>query len=374
MTISNRVNSLGGYVFSRPKMSGKSGLILDLGAGNPTLPPSVKMTTALGKLVSDPQNYRYPGYKAIPELFLALRDFYERQFSFELREENVLPLLGAKDGVNAINLALADFGDEVLIPDPGYPAYSSLAKLHGLKPVTYVLEEKNSFQLDVKKLDKLKTTKPKFIWVNFPSNPTGQIPNPEILKELVDWCLKNKVWLIYDNAYLSIRFDGQPSFSIFQIEGAEKIAAEICSLSKSHSLAGLRIGWIVGNAQIINALSQVKSQMDSGMSLLWQKILALALSDDDQNWQQALVEKYEEARALTLKLMSKLGLECKLPLASLYLWIKVPVGFADGQALADFLLREKRIIVTPGVAFGESGKKYIRVSVTADPKLIRKFL
>ncbi len=374
MKISTRVTCLGSYVFSRPKMSERSDLILDLGAGNPTLPPSTKMMTELGKLVSDPQNYRYPDYKAIPELFLALRDFYEHKFNFELREENVLPLLGAKDGVNAVNLALADLGDEVLVPDPGYPAYSSLAKLHGLRPVTYVLADKNSFQLDVKKLDDLKSARTKFIWVNFPSNPTGQIPNPEILKELVDWCLKNKVWLIYDNAYLSIRFDGQSSFSIFQIKGAEKIAVEICSLSKSHSLAGLRIGWMVGNARIIEAVSQAKSQMDSGMSLLWQKILALALADDDQNWQQALVEKYEQTRALTLELMNKLGLECVLPLASLYLWIKVPACFADGQDLANFLLREKRIIVTSGIAFGESGKKYIRVSVTADPKLIRKFL
>lgn len=374
MTISNRVSSLGSYVFSQPKRTEKSGLILDLGAGNPTLPPSAKMINHLQKLAGDPQNYRYPGYKAIPELFGALRNFYEQKFNFELREENVLPLLGAKDGVNAINLALADLGDEVLVPDPGYPAYSSLAKLHGLKSVAYVLSEKNFFQLEVEKLDKLKTAKTKFIWVNFPSNPTGQIPSPVVLKKLVGWCLKNKVWLIFDNAYLSLRFDGQPSFSILQIEGAEKIAVEICSLSKSHSLAGLRIGWMVGNARVIDAVSQVKSQMDSGLSLLWQKMLARALTDDDLNWQQTLIKSYQSSRELTLQLMNKLGLECELPPASLYLWIKVPTGFADGRALADFLLQEKRIIVTPGRAFGQSGEKYVRISVTADPKLIKEFL
>lgn len=373
MKIASRVQSLGNYVFSQANF--KAGTrVLDLGAGNPVLPPSEKTREIFAKLAQDPLNYRYPGYKATPILFAAIKKFYQKNFNVELLENNLLPLLGAKDGVNALSLALADRGDEVLIPDPGYPAYRSLAILHGLKPVAYQLIEENNFRLDILALEKLRTKKTKFIWVNFPSNPTGQIPDKKVLTQLVEWCLKNKIWLVYDNAYLNIRFDDEPALSILEIPKAEKIAVEICSLSKSHSLAGLRIGWVVGNRQVIDAVGKVKSQQDSGLSLVLQKLAAAVLSEDDREWQKLLIKNYQDNRMLLQKLMHKLGLDCSLPPGSLYLWIKVPSRFKDGQALSNFLNQEKNIIVTPGNAFGKSGEKYVRVSVTADPELIKEFL
>jgi len=278
----------------------------------------------------------------------------------------VLPLLGAKDGVSHLPLAILDEGDEVLVPNPGYPAYIAPALMVDAKPVAYDLLPENDFKISIENLEKKITNKTKCIWVNFPSNPTGYVANLEELQQVVAFCRKHSLILIYDNAYSEITFDGIVAPSILQIPGAKELVVEIGSFSKTFSFAGFRMGWIVGNADIIASLAKIKSQLDSGLSLPLQKLGAFALTHQDKKWHRKMLASYEKRRDIIATKLEKFGLTFTLPKGSLYIWAKIPDSAVNSTEFSMQLLKEKQVLLTPGIAFGSNGDRYVRASICSN--------
>lgn len=380
MKLAKRLNLFGEYVFSSlakkkkdvEKRLGKK--VMDLSIGSSDFPPSSNYIDKLKEFSAEKESHRYPGYGAIPEFSQALKNWYKKRFNVRISDSELYPLIGAKDGVSHIVLALLDKGDEVLVPDPSYPAFSGPAKMIGAKPVFYNLLEKNNFKIDLAEVEKKINKKTRFIWVNFPANPTGQVADIDDLKKIVRFAKKHKIWIVYDNAYSEITFDGFIAPSILQVKGAEKIAVEIGSFSKTFSFAGFRMGWVVGNNQIITALAKVKSQFDSGLSRPLQKLGAFALTNFDENWHRKMIKSYEERREKIIGGLKKIQLDVKKTKGSLYLWVKIPDRFKDSQEFSSNLLEKRQVLLTPGVAFGKKGKRYIRVSICANIDKIGDYL
>lgn len=356
----NRLNVFSEYIFSKlqkkvkqVELSSKR-TVLDFGAGNPDVKPNPVYINKLDELIKEQQASLYPGFGPNKEFTKALIHWYKRRFNVSLKEDELFPLLGAKDGVSHLPLALLDPGDEVLVPDPGYPAYTDAALMVGGKVAYY-----NPTRLD----DLKNSSKTKFIWVNFPANPTGQVTTIEELKQIVAFAKKHNIIIAFDNAYSEITFDGYIAPSILQIPGAKDIAVELGSFSKTFSFAGFRMGWIVGNSKIIASLAKVKSQMDSGLSTPLQKLGAFALTNSNHKWHQQMIDSYKQRRDIIAKYLKKLGLNFALPQGSLYIWAKIPSTFKDSEQFANYLLEKNQILVTPGTAFGKNGKQFVRVSI-----------
>lgn len=379
MRLSKRLNQFPEYIFSAlgrkaAEIEAKTGRkMLNLSIGSPDFRPSETYIKKLQELITEPKAHIYPGYGANAEFTEALTRHYNTRFSVALEKSELLPLLGGKDGVSHLALAILDEGDEILIPDPGYPGFSGPTLMLGAIPVYYDLTEENNFKINIQELEKKVTPRTKAVWVNYPSNPTGQVATIEELQPIVTFAKKHDLILIYDNAYAEITFDGFIAPSILQIKEAKDVAVEIGSFSKSHSFAGHRMGWIVGNKQVIQALAKVKSQLDSGMFTPLQKLGAYALNNPDETWKKAMLESYRSRRDILAKKLSTLGLTYSMPKGSLYLWMKIPDNEKDSEAFTFRLLEEKYIVVAPGTAFGNNGKRYIRVSVCADIEKIDEY-
>src|SRR3989338_8022746 len=272
--------------------------VLNLGIGSPDVPPSLFYLDKLSEFIRDKDAHLYPGYGGTQEFKDAIRAWYKKRFGVELGEDEVLVLLGAKDGVAHLPLALADAGDEILVPDPGYPGFSGSALLAGATSMPY-----SSFD----ELEKKVTDKTAFIWVNFPSNPTGAVATLDDLRSVVALAKKHGVPIAYDNAYSEITFDGYIAPSILGVEGAKEIAIELGSFSKTFSFAGYRMGWAVGNKELIAALAKVKSQTDSGMSLPLQRLGTFALTHQDMGWHKHMLATYQERRDIIAEKLRALG-------------------------------------------------------------------
>ncbi len=337
--------------------------VLDFGPGTPDIKPSSVYINKLIEFISENDAHLYPGYGAIREFSDALIWWYKKRFNVSINKDELLPLLGAKDGISHLPLALLDIGDEVLIPDPGYPPFKDPAVMIGAKPISYSLKKEDNFKINFDLLKEKLSSKTKFIWVNFPSNPTGQIATRKELLTIVQFAKQNNLFIVYDNAYSEITFDGFIAPSILGIEDAKDIAVEIGSFSKTFSFAGFRMGWIVGNKDIIEALSKVKSQMDSGLSIPLQKLGAFALTNFDKTWNKEMLESYRKRRNIIAKHLKKLGLKFILPKAGLYIWAEIPSREKNSEEFAKKLLEEKQILFTPGTAFGKNGKRFVRISI-----------
>lgn len=376
--IAKRLDSMGEYIFAKlakdvaniEAQTGKK--VLNFGPGTPDVPPSPKYLAKLGEFIHDTKAHMYPGYGAGPKFSDALIAWYKRRFGVELTSDVLLPLLGAKDGVSHIPLALANPGDEILIPNPGYPGYVGPTILFGAKPVFYNLDK--NFKLDLNEIKSKLSKKTAFIWVNFPSNPTGGVITINELENLVSFAKKHTLTIVYDNAYSEITFDGYTAPSILQVDGASDIAVEIGSFSKMSSLAGYRIGWIAGNPQIIKALARVKSQLDSGLSLPLQNLAAYALNNPDIDWQKDMLKSYQARRDVIAIKLKKLGLTFYLSKGSLYIWAQIPESSKNSIEYCDEILRTKHVLFTPGSAFGSQGDRYIRVSICINIDKIEEFL
>ena len=362
MKVANRLNLFSEYIFSKleKKITNK---VLNFGPGNPDVPPNALYINKYIEFIKDKKAHLYPGFSANEEFSNALINWYQKRFAVELEKSELLPLLGAKDGVSHLPLALLDSKDEVLVPDPGYPAFTDPALMIGGKVVYYDLLEENDFKISIKELGGKVTKKTKFIWVNFPANPTGQIATLSELEEIVTFAKSHNILIVYDNAYSEITFDGFSAPSILQIKGAKEISVEIGSFSKTFSFAGFRMGWIVGNQKIIAALAKVKSQMDSGLSLPLQKLGAYALTHFDNKWHKQMIESYKSRRDKIAKFLKTLGLEFSLPKGALYIGAKIPPSSKNSEDYCMKLLEEKQILLTPGSAFGKNGDRYVRVSI-----------
>lgn len=377
MNSSKRLQAIPEYVHARLTKEVKkieqqtNKKVLNFGQGSPDVRPSVKYIEKFHEFIDQPNSHVYPGYNAIPDFADAIKQWYKSRFNTTIETYEVLPLLGSKDGIAHFPLAFLDEGDEILIPDPGYPSYFDPSLLMGVKPVAYNLG--GDFKLNLDLVKKKLTDRTKAIWINFPSNPTGQVATLEELKQFVKFSKENNILLLYDNAYSEITFDDFAAPSIFQVEGAKDISMEFCSFSKSHSFAGYRMGFVVGNKENIATLAKAKTQIDSGMSLPLQQLGAYSLTNQDTEWNKNMLNSYRTRRDIIAKKLSSLGLRFSIPQAALYIWAEIPDNEKNSEDYCMQLLKEKQILFTPGTAFGKNGERYVRVSICVNINEIDKY-
>ncbi|MGJ8761022.1 aminotransferase class I/II-fold pyridoxal phosphate-dependent enzyme [Polaribacter sp. R2A056_3_33] len=369
-----RLDTVQEYYFSK-KLREVRGLaaagkpIINMGIGSPDLQPPTEVLEAIQNSLGDASAHKYQSYQGLPELRNAISTFYKNKFSVDLNPENeILPLMGSKEGIMHISMAFLNEGDKVLIPNPGYPTYTSVTKLVGAEPLFYNLSDATNWQPDFEALEAQDLSDVKIMWVNYPHMPTGTNATLETFEKLVAFGKKHRILIINDNPYSFILNDNP--ISILQVEGAKDIALELNSLSKTFNMAGWRVGMLLGNATYINEVLKVKSNMDSGMFYGIQKgaIEALQLSDD---WFLAQNKIYEERRSLIWQLADKLDAVYSKNSTGLFVWAKIPEG-KKSEEVTDAVLYDHDIFITPGTIFGSQGEGYIRFSLCVTTDIIKE--
>jgi aspartate/methionine/tyrosine aminotransferase len=371
----DRISNVEEYYFSKklaevrsldtPELS-----VINLGIGSPDLAPSGMTVDALVKSANNPAHHGYQNYKGVPALREAIRDFYKNTYHVDLNvEQNILPLMGSKEGIMHIAMAFVNEGEEVLIPDPGYPTYSSVAKLVGAKLRTYNLTEEKNWGVDIESLRKQDLHQVKLMWVNYPHMPTGKVASRDELKQLVDLARQNNFLIVNDNPYSLILNDAP--LSILSIEGAGEVALELNSLSKSHNMAGWRIGWVAGKKELVDAVLKVKSNMDSGMFLGLQHAAVEALRSN-KFWFESQNKIYRERKESAIEILNLLDCTFSPNQSGLFLWAKAPGAVADVEKWIDEILYGAKVFITPGFIFGENGKRYIRISLCATVEKLKE--
>ena len=372
-----RLNSVKEYYFSSKlrevsllKKSGKP--IINLGIGSPDLLPSGSIVKSLLESLDEPTAHQYQSYQGIPELRKAISSFYNTHYNVKLNsDEQILPLIGSKEGIMHISMAFLNPGDQVLIPNPGYPTYASVSRLLETEPIFYSLSEVTNWQPDFKELESLDTSKIKIMWVNYPHMPTGSDFDVNTLQRLIRWAKENDILLVNDNPYSFILTD-KPQ-SILSLTNAKEIAIELNSLSKSFNMAGWRVGMLCGKAETIQAVLKVKSNMDSGMFFGIQQG-AIAALKMETSWFKNLNEIYRRRRNLVEKLASRLETKFDPTSKGLFVWARLPSGRLDSEAFIDKILNEKHVFITPGTIFGSQGEGYIRFSLCVSEQIIEEVL
>ena len=365
----NRLNTVKEYYFvkkleeiARLNKEGKN--VISFGIGSPDLAPSAESVEALVTTARQSNTHGYQPYRGIPELRESIASFYKNTYGVELDPNTeVLPLMGSKEGILHVSLAFLNPGDEVLVPDPGYPTYTSLTTLTGAVVKKYSLKEKNNWHPDVEELKKLDLSKVKMMWLNYPHMPTGAEAEREQLEKIVAFAKEQKILLCFDNPY-SLVLNQKKPFSILSIPGAKDVAVEFNSLSKSHNMAGWRIGMMLGAAMYLGPALTVKSNIDSGMFLGLQKAAVEAFKNTEQ-WHTDRNKIYEDRREKIFAILNKLGFEFSRKQVGLFVWAKPkdPVAMGDIPAYVDRLLNEAFVFFTPGAIFGENGEGYLRASL-----------
>jgi aspartate/methionine/tyrosine aminotransferase len=344
--------------------------VINLGIGSPDLAPSSSTIDALVQSANNPANHGYQNYKGIPALREAIRDFYKNTYSVSLNaEQNILPLMGSKEGIMHISMAFVNEGEEVLIPNPGYPTYSSVANLVGAKLRPYNLSEEKDWSVDIEALRNQDLSRVKVMWVNYPHMPTGKVASRNELQELVNLAKKHSFLIVNDNPYSLILNDSP--LSILSLEGAEDVALELNSLSKSHNMAGWRIGWVAGKKDLIDSVLKVKSNMDSGMFLGLQHAAVEALKSG-KDWFGNQNKIYQERRAAAAEVLELLGCKFSAHQSGLFLWAKAPDTVNDVEKWIDEILYKTKIFITPGFIFGDNGKRFIRISLCATVEKLKE--
>ncbi|MDR7372495.1 aminotransferase class I/II-fold pyridoxal phosphate-dependent enzyme [Flavobacterium aquidurense] len=375
ITTAKRLDTVEEYYFSsklrevRQLMSeGKS--IINMGIGSPDLSPSKAVIEAVAAAIQDENGHGYQSYQGLPELRRGMADFYQNQFGVALNPNNeILPLMGSKEGIMHISLAFLNEGDHVLIPNPGYPTYTSVTNLVGAVPVYYDLKEENAWEPDFEALEKLDLSKVKIMWLGYPHMPTGARGSLALFEKLVAFAKKYNILLVNDNPYSFVLNDNP--MSLLQVDGAKDVALELNSLSKTFNMAGWRVGMVLGNPEIIDAVLKVKSNMDSGMFYGIQKGAVAALNCD-KSWFADQNKIYRRRRELTEKLAEKLGCKVYKEGVGLFVWAKLPEGIASAEKFIDEILYEKHIFITPGTIFGSNGEGYIRFSLCVKEEKVQE--
>ncbi len=371
--LASRLGSVTEYYFSRKlreieEMRRAGANILSLGIGSPDLPPHPSVMERLATESAKPTSHGYQSYRGAAELREAFSTWYKTRFDVALDPESeILPLIGSKEGVMHTVMTYISKGDRVLVPNPGYPTYSSAVRLAEGEVVYYALREENDY---MPQLETLPTEGVKMMIVNYPHMPTGAVASKAALQKIVDWCRENHILLVNDNPYCFLRNDSP--LSLLAIEGARDVAIELNSLSKSHNMAGWRIGMIGGKKERIDEILRFKSNMDSGMFLPLQLAAATALGLGDE-WYTKQNEIYRHREAKGLEIMEALGVECRPNQAGLFLWGRVPKG-ENCYDFCDKLLYDKHVFLTPGGIFGSEGEEYIRISLCASEELLERVL
>jgi LL-diaminopimelate aminotransferase len=375
ITTAKRLDTVEEYYFSSKlrevrqlQSEGKS--IINMGIGSPDLSPSKAVIEAVAAAILDENGHGYQSYQGLPELRKGMADFYQNQFGVVLNPNNeILPLMGSKEGIMHISLAFLNEGDHVLIPNPGYPTYTSVTNLVGAVPVYYDLKEENAWEPDFEALEKLELEKVKIMWLGYPHMPTGARGSLALFEKLVAFAKKHNILLINDNPYSFVLNDNP--MSLLQVEGAKEVALELNSLSKTFNMAGWRVGMVLGNPEIIDAVLKVKSNMDSGMFYGIQKGAVAALNCD-KSWFEDQNKIYRRRRELTEKLAEKLGCEVYKEGVGLFVWAKLPEGIESAEKFIDEILYEKHIFITPGTIFGSNGEGYIRFSLCVKEEKVQE--
>ncbi len=368
ISTAQRIQHIEEYYFSKKlaevkKLDNPNRPIINLGIGSPDMAPP---TTATQSIIATSQNensHGYQSYRGIPELRSAIQRFYAHKYTTTLDSENeILPLMGSKEGIMHITLAFVNEGDEVLIPDPGYPTYGSVSRMAGAKVRTYPMHASGNYCIDLESLHQQDLSRVKIMWINFPHMPTGRTATRDELKALVDLARKHHFLLVNDNPYSLILNDAP--LSILSIPGASDVAIELNSLSKSHNMAGWRIGWVAGNKTWLQAILKVKSNIDSGMFLGIQTAAIEALNMCD-SWFDALNQTYHKRRLKAYTLVKALGCTYFPNQAGMFVWAQVPDTILDVAQWIDEILNQTGVFITPGTVFGPSGNRNIRISLCA---------
>lgn len=344
--------------------------VLNLGIGSPDLAPSTKTIDALNEAAQNPKNHAYQSYIGIPALRQAFADWYLKYFKVVLNPSNeILPLLGSKEGIMHIAMAYLEAGDEVLLPNPGYPTYRSASLLAGATLVDYNLSETNNWLPDLAELEKRDLSKVKLMWLNYPHMPTGAKATRAFFVELVAFAKKHNILLVNDNPYSFIL--NTDYLSILSIEGAKDISLELNSLSKAQNMAGWRVGILTGNSSLIANVLRFKSNMDSGMFLPIQ-LAAIEALKTDENWYTALNDIYKIRQQKVFEIMDLLECTYNKNQTGMFVWAKIPEKWNNSYELSDAILYKANVFITPGGIFGSQGDQYLRISLCAEVDLFEK--
>lgn len=375
MQVAKRLEGVGEYYFSQKlreidEMNKAGKDVINLGIGSPDLPPHADVIAKLNEEASKPGSHAYQNYKGSPLLRKAIAEWYKRWYDVNLDPDTeILPLIGSKEGIMHICMTYLNEGDLVLIPNPGYPTYRSAASIAGANVVAYTLTEENQWFPDFDELEKTDLKNVKLMFVNYPNMPTGQLPTKKLFEKLIAFAKKNDILLCHDNPY-SFILNKNP-MSLLSIDGAKDVAIELNSFSKSHNMAGWRIGMLSGEKDRIDEIIRFKSNMDSGMFLPLQLAAVKAL-ELGQDWFDELNITYSKRREKVFELLHILHCGFNESQAGMFVWASVPSSFEDGYELSKKVLHESNVFITPGGIFGSAGNKYIRVSLCTTEKKIEE--
>lgn len=376
----NRIGNVQEYYFSVKlkeiaQMNAQGADVINLGIGSPDLPPAKEVTDTLAAEAANPKVHGYQPYVGIPQLREAFAQWYKRWYNVELNPANeILPLIGSKEGIMHISMAFINDGDAVLVPNPGYPTYSSVSKLVGARIISYNLKEEQNWQPDLEQLEEQHRTGEidldavKLMWCNYPNMPTGANGSMELFEKLVAFGKKYNIIICHDNPYSFILNDNP--LSILEVEGAKDICIELNSMSKSHNMPGWRIGMLASNKQFIEWILRVKSNMDSGMFRPMQMAAVQALNAPKE-WYEQMNKVYSARRALAQAILEKVGATVAPGQVGMFLWGKVA---GKGVQICDDVLYKAKVFITPGFIFGSNGESYIRISLCANEQTLANAL
>lgn len=366
------------YYFSRKlkeieRLNAEGKDIISLAIGSPDMPPSQATVDKLCEVARQAGAHGYQPTSGTPELRQAMAGFYKRWYGVDIDPQTeVQPLIGSKEGILHITLAFVNPSDKVLVPNPGYPTYTSLSKILGAEVVNYNLREDDGWQPDFNELESMDLTGVRIMWTNYPNMPTGAPARMETYKRLVSFARRHNILIVNDNPY-SLILNEKP-LSLLQVEGAKDCCIELNSMSKSHNMPGWRVGMCVGNRQFIQWILKIKSNIDSGTFRGIQLAAAEAYNNDDAWHRQANVETYRRRRHLAEAIMQELGCEYDKGQVGMFLWGKIPARYANAEELTEKVLHDARVFITPGFIFGSNGERYIRISLCAKDERMEEAL
>ena len=373
-----RLSLVSEYYFSRKlkevaQMNAEGKDIISLAIGSPDMPPSEKTIQTLCEVASRPDTHGYQPTIGTPELRKAMADFYKRWYGVELNPATeIQPLIGSKEGILHVTLAFVNPGEEVLVPNPGYPTYTSLSKILGAKVVNYDLMEDNGWQPDFDQLESMDLSKVKLMWTNYPNMPTGGNARMETYERLVDFARRHNIVVVNDNPYSFIL--NEKPMSLLQVEGAKDCCIEFNSMSKSHNMPGWRVGMCATNPTFISWILKIKSNIDSGTFRGIQLAAAAALSNEAEWHREANIETYARRRKYAERIMDVLGCKYDPNQVGMFLWGRIPDSYSNCEELTERVLHEARVFITPGFIFGSKGERYIRISLCAKEEKIQNAL
>ena len=375
----SRLDAVQEYYFSRKlkevaRLNAEGQDIISLAIGSPDQPPSPQTIDKLCEVAHDPSAHGYQPTMGTMELRKAMADFYHRWYSVEVdAASEVQPLIGSKEGILHITLAFVNPGDEVLVPNPGYPTYTSLSKILGAKVVNYNLDEDNGWQPDFEELERRDLSRVKLMWTNYPNMPTGGDARMETYRKLVDFARRHDIVVVNDNPYSFIL--NEHPLSLLQVEGAKDCCIELNSMSKGYNMPGWRVGMCVSNPQFISWILKIKSNIDSGTFRGLQLAAAEALTTNTEEWHREYnINVYRRRREIAERIMQALGCTYDDSQVGMFLWGKIAGKYANAEQLTERVLHEARVFITPGFIFGSNGERYVRISLCAQDDKMQEAL